>query len=145
IQSKNNDPIELGTMGFNGYLMSKTNPSKHIIDRMGLADPFLAVHPMNYGYWRSGHYTRFVPSEYFNSIQLKKNVISEANDYVLLKQIWLISRMPLNTPGRFQAIINYNIGRISQDAKRAFQTYPYIIDISPYVNQNSNLWLKQDS
>jgi len=145
IQSNHKEPIELGTMGFNGYLMSKTNPSKYIIDRMGLADPFLAVHPMNYGYWRSGHYTRLVPTEYLNSIQLQKNVINEPNDHAVLNQIWLISRMPLNTPHRFQAIINYNAGRVSQDAKNAFQYYPYIIDISPYVNQTSNLWLKPNS
>lgn len=145
IQSSPNEPVELGTMGFNGYLMSKTNPSKYIIDRMGLADPFLAVHPMSYGYWRSGHYTRLVPTQYIDSIKLHKNVITEQNDHDVLNKIWLISRMPLNTPHRFQVIIDYNTGRISQNAKHAFEYYPYVIDVSSYINRNQNLWLKPNS
>lgn len=144
-QSDVNTPIILGTIGFNGYLMSKKNPSKYIIDQMGLADPFLAVHPMSYGYWRSGHYMRLVPTQYVDSIKFQKNVIMEKNDHNVLNQIWLISRMPLNAPHRFKSIINYNIGIISQNAKKAFEYYPYIIDVSPHISQNQNLWLKPNS
>lgn len=103
---------------------------------MGLADPFLAVHPMSYGYWRSGHYTRLVPTQYIDSIKLHKNVITEQNDHDVLNKIWLISRMPLNTPHRFQVIIDYNTGRISQNAKHAFEYYPYVIDVFLYKSKS---------
>ncbi len=88
---------------------------------------------------------RLVPTQYVDSVKLYKNVITEKNDHDVLNKIWLISRMPLNTPHRFQAIIDYNFSRIAQDAKYAFEYYPYMIDVSPHVDRNQNLWLKPNS
>lgn len=142
-ESNPNEPIVMGTMGFNGYLMAKYHPSKHIIDELGLTDPFLAAHPMRYGYWRIGHFVRLIPHEYFKSVQLQRNLITEPNDHTVLNQIFLISRAPLNTPHRFQAIIDYNTGQIFKTAKQAFENYPYVIDMN--AHRWENLWLKSHS
>ncbi|MBF4454672.1 hypothetical protein IRT38_04575 [Acinetobacter sp. SK-43] len=142
-ESTSDEPIIMGTMGFHGYLMAKYHPSKHIIDELGLTDPFLAAHPLRYGYWRIGHFVRLIPQEYFKSVLLQQNLITEPNDRTVLNQIWLISRAPLNTPQRFQAIKDYNTGQIFKTAKQAFEHYPYVIDMN--ANQWENLWLKPNS
>lgn len=144
-ESSQNEPIILNNMGFNGFLMSKIYPQKYIVDALGLTDPFLAAHPMRYGYWRVGHFARNIPKQYMDSIKLDRNVITEQNDHEVLNQIWLISRMPLNTPHRLQAIIDHNTGRISQRAAQAFSYYPYRVDVSSYEKLKGNLWLKPNA
>ncbi|WP_180013438.1 hypothetical protein [Acinetobacter sp. YH16031] len=124
-----NEPISkptiLYTMGFNGYIMSKTYPEKHIVDLLALTDSFSAAHPMSYGYWRIGHFYRAVNAEYLTSIEHKINAITLPEDRYVLDQVWLMSRAPLTDKKRLDAILNWHTGKTFNLAKKAFEKYPH--------------------
>lgn len=145
VNNSKDNPIPLYTMGFNGYIASKSYPEAHIIDLLGLTDNFLAAHPMNYGYWRIGHFRRLANVEYIKSIKQGKNVISLPEDRYVLDQVWLINRAPLNHPQRLKAIIDWNTGKTFKIAKQAFEKYPHHLLMNPGEAEYGNLWLPPDN
>ncbi|USA46843.1 hypothetical protein NDN11_01500 [Acinetobacter sp. C26M] len=134
-------PTLLYTMGFNGYIASKVFPEKHIIDRLGLTDAFLAAHPMSYGYWRIGHFRRAVSSEYISSIEKNTNLIKLREDRYVLDQVYLLTRADLNDKRRFKAILNWNNGNTFEVAKKAFQHYPHHFMMNYDEKNLKNLWV----
>ncbi|MDV2469323.1 hypothetical protein QR674_10030 [Acinetobacter chinensis] len=136
-----NQPTDLYTMGFNGYLASKLFPQKHIVDRLALTDAFLAAHPMNYGYWRIGHFERAVNQEYMDSIQQNKNLITLAQDHYVFEQVYLLTKAPLNDPRRIQAIVNWHNGTTFKVAKQGFQYYPHSLLMNHEQAYLENLWI----
>ena len=131
----------LYNMGFNGYIVSKVFPERHIIDKLALTDAFLAAHPMSYGYWRVGHFNRALNVEYINSVKAKTNQITLAEDRYVLDQVWLLTRAPLNDPRRWQAIIDWHTGKTFKVAKHAFDQYPHHLLMNPEEAEYGNLWL----
>lgn len=134
-------PTILSTMGFNGYIVSKVFPEKHIIDRLGLTDSFLAAHPMKYGSWRTGHFERAINQEYVESIRLRKNIISLEEDKYVLDQTWMLNRAPLNSKNRLKAIIDWHTGKTFNVAQKAFSVYPHDIFIRYDKKSMENIWL----
>lgn len=141
LKNLNKRVFSLYTMGFNGYIISKIAPEMHIIDKLALTDPFLAAHPMSYGYWRIGHFNRAINIEYYNSVETGTNQISLPEDRYVLDQVWLLSRAPLNDPSRVQAIINWHTGKTFKIAKQAFDKYPHHLLMNPNEVIYGNLWL----
>lgn len=135
--------LALYTMGFNGYIVSKIFPEKHIVDKLALTDAFLAAHPMSYGYWRVGHFNRSIGTDYMDSIKAKRNLLRLAEDRYVLDQVWLLSRAPLNDPKRLQAIIDWHIGKTFKVAHLAFKQYPHHLLMNPQAKEYGNLWVPQ--
>jgi arabinofuranosyltransferase len=134
-------PTALHTMGFNGYIVSKLFPEKHIVDALGLTDAFLAAHPMKYGSWRIGHFPRALNTEYLNSIKYNQNLITLPEDSIVLDQIFLLSRAPLNDSRRLDAIIKWNNGSTFKMAKQGFQHYPHQLLLQQKPDPKMNLWI----
>ncbi|ENV79378.1 MULTISPECIES: hypothetical protein [Acinetobacter] len=134
-------PTALHTMGFNGYIVSKLFPEKHIVDALGLTDAFLAAHPMKYGSWRIGHFPRALNAEYLNSIKYNQNLITLPEDRAVLDQVFLLSRAPLNDSRRLEAIIKWNNGSTFKTAKQGFQHYPHKLLLQQNLDPKMNLWI----
>lgn len=135
-----NEPVLLYTMGFNGYIASQIFPEKYIVDRLGLTNAYLAAHPINYGYWRIGHFRREPSLDYINSIKLNRNIISSTDDYYVYEQVKLLSQAPLNEKHRFKAIINWHNGTTFATAEKAFAEYPHDLLINHSQADFKNYW-----
>lgn len=102
----------IGTIGF------YAGPGVHIIDRQALADPFLARLPAAMGLrWRQGHYTRSLPRGYIRTVWKQENrlvspVLSELYDVVAL-----VTREPLWSFRRLEAIVKMGLGGYAHLAK----------------------------
>lgn len=80
-----------------------------VIDPMALSDPLLARMPVT-GRWRIGHMLRELPLGYTESIANNSNQIVDPELHRLYDQLILITRGPLFTWGRWQAIAALNLG-----------------------------------
>ncbi len=107
-------------IGIYSYLAPDT---VYFVDPLALSDPFLAQHPMRPGYWRQGHFERYVPFNYFVSVRTKNNVMGDLNDKQVLSDVWLLSRSSINAPGRWRAIWRVNTGQTRRQAWKAFKDY----------------------
>lgn len=135
-----NDPVLLYNMGFNGYIASQVFPEKYIVDSLGLTNAYLAAHPINYGYWRIGHFRREPSLGYINSIKLNRNVLSSTHDHYVYEQVKLLSQAPLNEKHRFKAIINWHNGTTFAAAEKAFAEYPHDLLINHSQADFKNYW-----
>lgn len=135
-----NEPVILYTMGFNGYITSQLFPDTYIIDRLGLTNSYLAAHPINYGYWRIGHFRREPNIEYINSIKSQRNLITSPNDSYVFDQVVLLSQAPLNDRRRLKAIINWHNGKTFEVARQAFTKYPHHLLLNESQAYYKNYW-----
>jgi len=87
-------------IGFFGFY---AGPNIHIIDRYALADAFLARLPAQ-SPWRIGHFERSLPLGYLPSLQQGQNLIQNPQLAQLFEQINPITRGPLLSLTRWQAI-----------------------------------------
>ena len=94
-------------IGMQGYLAGR---SIHIIDLLALADPLLARLPAERP-WRVGHYPRTLPAGYFDSVNEDRNRIVDPDLAKYYDQLRLLTREPIWSIRRFEAIVAMNVGR----------------------------------
>lgn len=98
---------------FNGMLGYWAGTRAIIVDRLALADPFLARMPVaNTREWRIGHFQREVPAAYRESIQTGKNHFPDGpakNLYELVQKA--VAEKDLFSAERFLAILRLNLRR----------------------------------
>ena len=118
----------VGNAGFIGYY---SGPDVYLIDHLGLSDPFLAsLKPdLNSGWrfglpsktgWRIGHFFRYLPTGYYESKLLKKNVIQSYIYANLYDKFLLITRGEIFSWQRFKAIWKFNTGQYASAFDRAY-------------------------
>jgi arabinofuranosyltransferase len=130
-------------IGMYGYY---TKPYVYIIDPLALSDLFLSQHPMRSGHWRIGHHERYIPYLYISSIRSGKNMLVEKNDRDVLQDTWLITRAPLNSSGRFAAIMRLNTGQLKEKSIKATMLYTTMNTIPISFPQNTKrFWIGVDS
>ena len=95
-----------------GFASINSGPSVHWIDICALADPLLShIAPPPNAKWRIGHFKRAIPDGYKASLQQDRNMLASPMLKAYYDTVRLITRAPLNAPGRIQAIIDSNLGR----------------------------------
>lgn len=76
------------TIGLYGYYAGS---NVHIVDRLGLADPFLARQPLPEGAtWRIGHFRRAIPAGYLESLRRDDNLVEDpalAAEYARVRRL----------------------------------------------------------
>ncbi|MFH1701261.1 MAG: hypothetical protein ABIE07_11825 [Candidatus Zixiibacteriota bacterium] len=129
-----------GTIGFIGYYSGQ---GTHIIDFMGLADPFLAHLPaIKLNSWRPGHFRRIIPEGYLETIEQNKNLIKDPWLAAYYDSLCLVIKAPLCSPGRLSAIIKLNLGEYDYLLKNAAHPIKTISinDISTPVAEGTAWW-----
>lgn len=101
--------ITLKHTGFVGYF---AGPKVFIVDPLALSDPLLARIPPKPppAEWVIGHYERAIPEGYIETLKSGTNRISDSKIAALYDQIALVTRGPLWTAERWQAIWRLNTG-----------------------------------
>jgi arabinofuranosyltransferase len=94
------DVISAYVIGALGYY---AGPGVYIIDRYGLADPFLARLPPKPG-WRVGHYERDLPDGYVDSRRENWDLFTDARLREIFDRVDLLTRAPLWDRARLRAI-----------------------------------------
>jgi arabinofuranosyltransferase len=94
-------------MGFLGYY---AGPRVHIVDGLGLTDPFVARLPVD-NFWTAGHGGRIVPDEYVESLNRRRNIIADPRLHQLFDDLTLATRTKeLLSARRFKASWRLNTG-----------------------------------
>lgn len=106
-----------------GYYGFFAGPKVHVIDTIGLADPFLARLPVyEMKYWRIGHFDRFPPPGYENAVNNNNPfLVEDSNLAQYYAAIHYIVSGPLIDGKRLIEILKLNTGQ-----------YEYLVDA--YVN-----------
>ena len=94
------DVVQAKVIGVFGYY---AGPGVYIIDRYGLADPFLARLPPKPG-WRVGHYEREVPDGYVDSRRENRDLLTDVRLRALFDRVDLVTRAPIWDRARLRAI-----------------------------------------
>ena len=95
-------------VGFTGYF---AGPDVHICDGYALTDPLLARLPTcNQRNWRIGHFSRYSPWGYTQSLKDNKNLIADSSLKVYYDKLLLITRGELFDFKRWETIWNMNMG-----------------------------------
>lgn len=95
-------------IGFTGFF---AGPGVHIYDGYALTDPLLARLPTcRLRNWRIGHFSRYPPWGYLNSIRKGENLIEHASLKAFYDKILLITRGDLFGMERWGAIWTMNTG-----------------------------------
>lgn len=98
-----------------GYAGIEAGPGLHIVDACALADPLLARLPaVRDPNWRIGHFDRRIPAGYVETLMSGRNVIADPRTRAFDDVIRLVTRAPLNAPGRLAAIVDLNLGRVEK-------------------------------
>lgn len=100
-----------GAIGMTGFM---ARDDQHIVDCFALADAFLARLPAM-PHARIGHFQREVPAEYLDSLRSGENRFRNAGLAQLYAQLRTITRGPLWSRARWQAIVALNLGQPSID------------------------------
>lgn len=96
-------------IGMLGYF---AGPRVHIIDLLGLAEPFLGRLPtISKNDWRVGHFWREVPAGYEDTIMSGENKITDPNLAAYYDKLHLIVSGDLWTAERWEAIWKMNMGQ----------------------------------
>lgn len=101
---------QVGTAGF------YTGPDRYIIDTYALCDPLLARLPAAPG-WRIGHFTRELPAGYWESIDAGANLVEDPQVHALYDVVRAVTRGPIWSVARWNAIIALNLGRTRAPAE----------------------------
>ena len=108
-------------VGIFGFI---AGPHVHIIDAYALVDPLLARLPAyRVDKWRIGHFRRFAPHGYRDSLKKGRNVIRDKNLAVYYKRLTTITQGDLLSAERLLTIIEMNLGM-----------YDHLIDWTYYRN-----------
>jgi len=95
-------------VGIMGYVVDR---EKIIIDRYAVADPLLARLPV-VEYHRIGHFRRYIPTGYPESVAPRQNQIQDTRIREFYGQIRPITQGPLFTRERWLAIWKMNTGQL---------------------------------
>jgi arabinofuranosyltransferase len=99
-----------GSIGFYGFF---AGPSKFLVDRNALSDPFLArlpVSPRYYFEFYAGHFFRDIPQGYLESINGDRNVIDDPLLHDFYDRVRRVTRGPLFSGERARDILALNLG-----------------------------------
>lgn len=97
---------DVGAIGYYGYALGR---NKHIIDLLGLADPLLArLQP--FSSFLPGHYRRYIPQGYLNSIRFQSNLFKYPCLREYYKALRIIIKDDLFSYERLSCILNFNLG-----------------------------------
>jgi len=107
--------VATGSVGFFGYY---AGPDLFVIDLLGLADPLLARLPPADPSWRIGHFGRYVPDGYPETVASGINQIEDPDLARYYDNLLLVLRGPLWQPQRLRAIWHLNWGTYDQDLRR---------------------------
>lgn len=103
-------PRRIQVAGAIGRLGFTTGPSGKIIDKLGLADAFLARLPyIGDKSWRIGHIDRVVPAGYVRTRVYGHNYIENEPLRRLYDKLQLVTQGPLWHPDRWRAIAELNL------------------------------------
>lgn len=109
-------------VGMRGYTCG---PNVHILDRLGITDPLLARLPArNLAVWRIGHFFRWVPDGYPESILGGSNQIEDPHLRRYYDDLVLVTRGPIWSAERWGAIFRLNFGQSSNWIDRDFYRNP---------------------
>jgi arabinofuranosyltransferase len=89
-----------------GLTAYAAGPHRHLVDAVGLADPFVARMPRKKeGDWRIGHYGREIPKGYLPTLKSGTLQLEERRHRELFQRLALITRGPIFSWKRFEAIV----------------------------------------
>lgn len=95
-----------------GFLGFAAGPQHTIVDRMALTDPLLARLPVaDLKRWRIGHFERELPSGYVETLGGEENRLADPSLREFYDRLRLVTRGPLWSWDRFEAILALNAGR----------------------------------
>ena len=98
----------INAVGVPGFCIG---PHSFILDPIGLADPLLARTPcIQSRHWRIGHWVRYIPIGYIETIVSGKNCIRDKDLAAYYDALSLICRGPLCDKRRLATILKMNIG-----------------------------------
>ena len=97
-------------IGYKGYMLP---PSTYIFDQYALSDPFISRFPaIGLGQdknWRVGHIGHIIPEGYVASLRSGRNEIKDSLARAYYDNVRLITRAPLFSAARLQAIWKQNL------------------------------------
>lgn len=109
-------------VGSRGYTCG---PNVHIIDRLAITDPLLARLPARNDLpWRIGHFFRWVPYGYPQSILQGDNRIGDPNLRSFYDDVVLVTRGPIWSGKRWKAIVRLNLGWSGGKVDKQFYRTP---------------------
>jgi len=109
-------------VGMRGYVCG---PNVHILDRLAITDPLLARLPArDLPVWRIGHFFRWVPAGYPESILDGANRISDPQLRSTYDDLALVTRGAIWSAERWKAIIRLNLGLSLRGINRDFYRNP---------------------
>lgn len=121
-------------IGFFGFY---AGPQVYVLDKLALADPLLARLPaMRKVNWRIGHYERFMPEGYLQTLHLGRNVIADPKLALYYDKLSLIVKGRLFDPQRLIEIWKMNTGQYDDLIDKDFYRYPNMthIDLSSLLS-----------
>jgi arabinofuranosyltransferase len=107
LAARSQEVVATGSVGFFGYF---AGPDVFVIDVLGLADPLLARLPPGDPSWRIGHFGRYVPDGYPETVVSGINQIEDPDLGRYYDNLLLVVRGPLWQPQRLRAIWHLNWG-----------------------------------
>jgi arabinofuranosyltransferase len=109
-------------VGMRGYTCG---PNVHILDRLAITDPLLARLPArDLPVWRIGHFFRWVPAGYPESILAGANRISDPQLRSAYDDVALVTRGAIWSKERWNAIFRLNLGLSCRGINRDFYRNP---------------------
>lgn len=108
-----------------GYESIMQGPGTHFIDDCALTDPLLSRLPAKYDPdWRIGHFTRKLPTGYYQSVVNNKNLIREPTAATYYDAIRSVTRGELNNWERIKTIWAIHTGAIAEPDLDIYQSKP---------------------
>ena len=103
-RSADRQVIAAKNVGLFGYY---AGPGVHVVDRHGLADPFLARLPAMRP-WRIGHFEREIPAGYLETCREGINRLTDPGLRALYDEVRLVTQAALWSADRWHAIVRLN-------------------------------------
>ncbi len=127
--------IAMGVLGF------YAGPNVYIVDEVALCDPLLARIPSWCKEFCPGHMIRKIPNGYLRSINTDSNQLTNPHLHQIYDALRLVTRAPLFSVERFQAILKLNLGTYNSSqhlgffhSPRPHKPLPFDLGNDPYSN-----------
>lgn len=106
-RSKGAHVVVKGSVGFYGFY---AGPDVVIVDLLALGDPLLARLPVMAPDWKIGHYGRYVPEGYLDTLETGVNRIEDEALAAYYDRLVRVTQGPFWSPARWRAIWQVNTG-----------------------------------
>ena len=93
-----------------GLVAYYAGPAVHVVDIYALGDPLLARLP-SVNNWRIGHFERRIPEGYLETLSAGRIAIENPGLAGFYEKLVTVTRAPLWTRARLEAIVGLNLGR----------------------------------